>query len=417
MKLISIFLLPLILMATLPEANAQEPSNPALLAFETVIKTMKSNYFDQSYNGLEWDKLVAETRSKISAEKDSAKAYNEIKVLLKKLGHSHLEFSPPYEIKAMEENNKLKASGSPKELPFQFELYEDQLLITKVDAKSDAYQAGLRPGMLVQQIADMKVKDLIKIYPVHAQFFIPLFRYPEETIQLQGVNHKKEPFQLKFKLEFFKGKLLALGNIQGYPGEFESKILDSNIGYVRFNIFLPEPVTNAVKAIKSMKDCKGIIIDLRNNPGGAGILSCALAKEFCEKNYLLGTQHTTADNGVAELRFPVQAQKEPIKSKVVILINGSSASTSEILAIGMQENKSAIIVGTKSPGLALPSLILNLDDGSIFQYPIADFKTPNNKSLEGLGVKPDYEVKLSPEKLAEGQDDQINKAIEIILKN
>ena len=159
MKLISFLLIPLILMATLPEANAQEPSNPALIAFETVIKTMKSNYFDQSYNGLEWDKLVAETRSKISAEKDSAKAYNEIKVLLKKLGHSHLEFSPPYEIKAMEENNKLKASGSPKELPFQFELYDDQLLITKVDAKSDAYQAGLRPGMLVQQIADMKVKD------------------------------------------------------------------------------------------------------------------------------------------------------------------------------------------------------------------------------------------------------------------
>lgn len=417
MKLNHLLLFGILFAIYLPSANAQEASNPALITFETVISTMKSNYFDQKYNGLEWDKLVAETREKIKNEKDSSVAYNEIKLLLKKLGHSHLEFSPPGSIKSKEEEHKFKPTGAPKELPFQFEIFEEQLLITTVDGKSDAFQNGLRPGMLVQQIADMKVKDLLLKESVHAYFYFPLFMYPEETLPLQGVTHKKEPFQIKFKLDFFKGKLLTFGNIQGYPSDFESKILEKNIGYVRFNIFLFEPVTNAIKAIKSMKDCAGIIIDVRNNPGGIGNLASAIAKEFCDKNYQLGTQNTTANNGVGEMRFPVQAQKSPFKGKVVILINGSSASTSEILAIGMQENKSAVIVGTKSPGLALPSLILKLDDGSIFQYPVADFKTPNNQSLEGIGVKPDFEVKLTPEKIAEGQDEQINKAVEIILQS
>lgn len=398
-------------------ARAQEVSNKPLLTFDAIIKTMKENYFDQSYNGLDWPKLTAETRKKIIDENDPAIAYEEIKILLKKLGHSHLEFNPPFIQKKLDEFANFTPTGAPKELPFSFEILDEQIVITKVKEPSDAFTAGLRPGLLVQEINEYKIKDLLLKFKVHAQFYFSLFMNPNNIFHFKGVDHQNKPFEIEFKLEPFKGQLISFGNIQGYPSDFESSFLKENIGYVRFNIFLFEPVKKSVEAIKAMKDCKGIIIDLRNNPGGIGNLACAIAKEFCDKNYLLGTQHTTADNGVSELRFSVQAQKTPYKGKIIILINGSSASTSEVLAIGMQENKSAIIIGTQSPGLALPSLIIKLGDGSTFQYPIADFKTPLGKSLESIGVKPDFEVKLSPEKLATGEDSLISKAIEIILKN
>jgi carboxyl-terminal processing protease len=411
-----LFILLLVLGST-ARSNAQEETNKPLIAFDAIVKIMKENYFDQNYHGLDWAKLTSEARNKILAEKDSAIAYEEIKTLLKKLGHSHLEFHPSYAKKNQAEFVNFAPTGSQKEIPFSFEILDEQIVITKIDDKSDAYKVGLRSGLLVQEINEYKVKDLLAKFKVHAQMYFPLFMNPNNIFHFKGVDYQNKSFDIKFNVEPYKGQLISFGNIQGYPCDFESAILKENIGFVRFNIFLFEPVKKAVEAIKTMKDCKGIIIDLRNNPGGIGNLSCAIAKEFCNINYLLGTQRTTANNGVSELRFSVQAQKSPYLGKVIILINESSASTAEVLAIGMQENKSAIVIGTKSPGLALPSLIITLEDGSIFQYPIADFKTPLGKSLESIGVKPDYEIKQSPEKLAAGEDLLISKAIELILKN
>lgn len=398
-------------------AKSQENENAPLKTFEAIIKKMQENYFDQSYNGLDWPKLTEETRKKITDETDSVLAYNEIKVLLKKLGHSHLEFNPPFSKSKTEIPNDFKPIGKAKDLPFSFEILDGQFLITKVNETSEAFTAGLRPGFIVQEINDHKMSDLLLNLKLHTQLYFSLFRNPNNTFKFSGIDHQNNTFEVKFKLASYTGEYTSFGNIQSYPSEFESSILKENIGYIRFNIFLFDPVKKAVEAIKTMKDCKGIIIDLRNNPGGIGNLSCAIAKEFCDTNYLLGTQRTTANNGISELRFSVQAQKSPYKGKVVILINNNSASTSEVLAIGMQENKSAIVIGTQSPGLALPSLILQLDDGSTFQYPIADFKTPLGQSLESIGVKPDFEVKLSPEKLAAGEDSLISKAIKIILEN
>ncbi|NQZ57789.1 MAG: hypothetical protein HRT88_10055 [Lentisphaeraceae bacterium] len=97
-----------------------------------------------------------------------------------------------------------------------------------------------------------------------------------------------------------------------------------------------------------------------------------------------------------------------------MLINHNSASTTEVFAAGMQTNKSAVIIGQTSAGMALPSIMVSLRDGSLFQYPIADFKTASGKSLEGNGVTPDIKVEHSLESLLAGRDVFIEEAINFI---
>lgn len=98
------------------------------------------------------------------------------------------------------------------------------------------------------------------------------------------------------------------------------------------------------------------------------------------------------------------------------MIDGGSASTSEIFAGGMQELGRAVIIGERSLGAALPSTFQKLPTGALFQYAIADFKTPKGILIEGRGVIPDIEVKWNRASLLTGRDIQLESAIEQILK-
>jgi carboxyl-terminal processing protease len=101
---------------------------------------------------------------------------------------------------------------------------------------------------------------------------------------------------------------------------------------------------------------------------------------------------------------------------VVILIDGLSASTSEVFASGMQDIGRALIVGETSVGAALPSVLERLPTGAVFQYAIADFRTPRGILIEGRGVVPDVEGKLSRGQLIEGRDPQLDEAIKQLNK-
>jgi carboxyl-terminal processing protease len=114
--------------------------------------------------------------------------------------------------------------------------------------------------------------------------------------------------------------------------------------------------------------------------------------------------------------FVAFPQQNAYKGPVVILIDGLSASTSEVFASGMQDIGRALIVGETSVGAALPSVLERLPTGAVFQYAIADFRTPRGILIEGRGVVPDVEVKLSRGQLIEGRDPQLDEAIKQLNK-
>jgi carboxyl-terminal processing protease len=161
-----------------------------------------------------------------------------------------------------------------------------------------------------------------------------------------------------------------------------------------------------------MKDAPGMIIDLRGNPGGFGGMATGTAGLLETRQTSLGTMTYRAGT----LKLAVNPQENPHLGPVVVMIDALSASTSEIFSAGMREIGRAVVVGETSSGAALPSVISTLPTGARFQYAIADYRTPGGTLIEGLGVVPDVEVKLTRRQLLEGRDAQLEAAIEQIRK-
>jgi carboxyl-terminal processing protease len=200
----------------------------------------------------------------------------------------------------------------------------------------------------------------------------------------------------------------ALGNFPPQAVVFESKIFDaSNVGYIRFNMWVMPQMAKIREAASQMKTTDGIIFDLRGNPGGVGGMAPGIAGLLVAEQTSLGSMKSRA----SEQKFVVYPQATPYAGKIVILIDYGSASTSEVFAAGMQEIGRATVVGERSAGAVLPSIFDTLPTGAIFQYVISDYKSPKNILIENRGVIPDAEIKLTRRTLLDGRDVQIEEAV------
>lgn len=185
-----------------------------------------------------------------------------------------------------------------------------------------------------------------------------------------------------------------------------------NVGILRilrFDDGTGELAREAVKDFKS-KNIKGIVIDLRNNGGGYVFSAKDVANLWLDNKILMTekSKNKTVDT--------IRTGSSPIVSgiKTVILLNGSSASASEILAGAFQDYKIATIIGEKSFGKGSVQKLLDLNDGSQIKVTIAKWYTPNQKNITGEGVQPDKIVVYSPENINKGIDDQLDSAIKEI---
>lgn len=199
------------------------------------------------------------------------------------------------------------------------------------------------------------------------------------------------------------GKLVEFTNLPPERVVAEHRKLSNGAGYMRLNIFL-DPVSvmpEIEQAITDLRSCPGIVLDLRGNPGGLGIMAMGLAGWFVsEEGEKLGTMIGRNSN----TEFEINPRVEPYTGKLAILVDGASASTTEILAQGLKDLGRARIFGTRTAGAALPSEIIELPDGDRFQYPEANYKSEKGRVLEGNGVEPDVVVAPTIEALLAGHD-------------
>lgn len=210
-----------------------------------------------------------------------------------------------------------------------------------------------------------------------------------------------------------KGNLVRFGNLPESRLYFESRVLPGGAGYIRFNEFLdPATIMPQFEAsLKTFAEAPGIILDLRGNPGGIGIMAMGIAGFFIDKPGLkLGEMKTRE----ATLKFVIFPRPEPYSGPLAILVDAGSASTTEILAGGLQDLKRARIFGTRTAGAALPSDIIRLPNGDGFQYAQASYTSENGNVLEGNGVTPDTLVRQTVEATASGHDLFIEAAEEWI---
>ena len=167
---------------------------------------------------------------------------------------------------------------------------------------------------------------------------------------------------------------------------YEAERLSETVGLLRFSAFVPEVVKRFRRDLKTcFAGCRGLIIDLRGNPGGVMETAKHLASWCTPERIGLGTM--TIDG--TPLAFRSAPQKGAFKGKIAILIDGGSCSTSEIFAAAMQDAGAARLFGAASPGQCLPSLIVPMPDGSRLQLAFGDVRRASGDRIEGVGVTPD----------------------------
>jgi carboxyl-terminal processing protease len=193
------------------------------------------------------------------------------------------------------------------------------------------------------------------------------------------------------------------------------------IGYIRLTQFSANAAPEMRDAIQKLeaKNVAGYVLDLRSNPGGLLYASIDIARMWMNEGVIVSTVDR---NGETDRQ---QANRSALTQKpVVVLVDGGSASASEILSGALQDNKRAIIIGTKTFGKGLVQSVRSLGDGSGMAVTVAKYLTPSGRDINKHGIDPDIEVKLTDEqreflgenrdKIGTLEDAQYAKALEVL---
>jgi carboxyl-terminal processing protease len=307
----------------------------------------------------------------------------------------------------------------------EVQMLDGQAVITRLEQGSAALRAGLKTGFIIREVdgatverlgekfARSKLPDRMKRVRIARAVMQKVNGNPETEVRIVYLDERNRRRESVLRRERMKGELSKrLGNFPPQYSEFESRRLEGGIGYVRFNIFTLNLTDRIIAAIRQMSDAPGLILDLRGNPGGVGGMATQIASCLETRHLSLGTMKMRAN----QTDFRVFPRKDAYTGPVVVLMDGRSGSTSEVFTSGMQESGRVTVIGERSVGAALPSSFQKLPTGALFQFAIADFRTPKGVLIEGRGVIPDVEVVLNRKVLLKGRDPQMEAAIEQIRK-
>lgn len=196
----------------------------------------------------------------------------------------------------------------------------------------------------------------------------------------------------------------------------ESKMLDNKIGYIVISEFDEVTVEQFVAAVDQLeKDgMKGLVVDVRNNPGGLLTSVVKILDRLLPPELVV---YTEDKHGNREEEKAVDRQKVTVP--IAVLINGQSASASEIFAGTLQDYKAATLIGTTSFGKGIVQKVIPLSDGTAVKLTISKYFTPNGRNIHGTGIKPDIEVELKEDLQKEviipiDKDNQLQEAIKMI---
>ena len=377
--------------------------------YEKVWQLIKKDYVDQTYNTQDWNIWKDRYKGKLKTLADTHKA---IETMLVSLGDRYTRFLSRKDFEDEKQAINAKLTG----IGIQIGLDKSQrlIVIAPIDG-TPAYKAGLMPSDEITEINGTSTKG-ISVEEAATQI-----KGPVGTQVTLTVLRRKDTFKKTITRAEIPIQAIAKGH---------AKIIKNEIAYIRLNSFISKDATKEMKdAIKQLSKAQGLIIDLRDNPGGLLTNAIEISDMFLDDGVIVST--VDRDGYIQS----VYADGKKVTDKpIVILVNENSASASEIFSGALKDNQRAKVVGSKTFGKGLVQGINKLDDGSGVNITIAKYLTPAKVDINQLGIKPDVEVKLSiddykashgpwfsdPNQLPsrrnpeDGKDAQLVKGIEII---
>ncbi len=258
-------------------------------------------------------------------------------------------------------------------------------VITPID-DGPAYKAGIKSGDYISNIDDKSV------FGMSLTEAVKLMRGKDSkdrgTVKLTILRSgEKEPLEFKIKRDLIKS--------DSVKGRAEGDII-----YLRISSFTQQTYVNLIKEFNRIENeigknnVKGLVLDLRNNPGGLLDSSVFVSDAFLDKDKKIVS--IKGKNGVIIKEYKSDTNQDLIPNlPMVVLINEGSASASEIVAGALQDNNRAIVLGTQSFGKGSVQSIIPLNNGGGIKLTIAKYYTPSGKSIQAEGITPDIEVKMA----------------------
>ncbi len=433
------FLMPVVTpMPSQAQAQAQAaaagryPQTLALATFDSAWTRIRDTHYDTTFNGLDWNAVRTELRPRAAAAETLDQLRDVLREMLSRLGESHYGLIPGEAARAFEPGKDRDDSALDGDLGMELRDVEGRLAVWRVDPEGPAAEAGIRPGWLVTSIDDFRPDPALRaVEAVDGEvarrnaLTQMLFRTNNRLdgpvgsrvrLGLEDGNGEARPFLLVRRSR--PGVPVTFGNLPTFYATLDSRRIGAApgcVGVIRFNVWMVPLSRPFDAALDSLRDCRGIVLDLRGNPGGVAGMVMGVSGHFFNEPVALGTMRSrgTELNFVANPRR-VNTRAEPVQpfaGPVAILIDLLSVSTSEIFAGGMQALGRARIFGVNSAGQALPATTLRLPNGDVLMHVVADFTMPGGIRIEGRGIRPDDEEPLRRADLLAGTDAPLEAAL------
>jgi carboxyl-terminal processing protease len=319
--------------------------------------------------GLIQKDYVEETKSKDLV-------YGAIKGMLETLD-PHSAFMPPNMYKEMQEETKGRFEG----LGIEITIKDGILTVVSPIEETPAYRAGILAGDQIIKIEGESTKN---------------FTLMDSVKRLRGPRGSKVTITI-MREGFTKPKEYTLVRDVIPVRSVRHELLEKNYGYIRLSQFQEKTDDEFEKAMKALEEeskgtLKGLVLDLRNNPGGLLDQAVKIADRFIDSGLIVSVEGRKEDQ---KMKFYAHPDGSASRYPLVVLVNGGSASGAEIVAGAIQDQGRGILVGTQTFGKGSVQTIIPLKDGSGLRLTTARYYTPNGRSIQAKGIVPDIIAKPS----------------------
>ena len=387
-------------------------------AFDFVWETINQNYVDPKFNGVDWTATAEKYRPLAMGAKTDEDFWDVLNKMTGELRDSHTRVEPPSFV-------TLRRRQESVSLGIDIDRVEGKISIVYVTPDSDAWWAGIRPGIEVTHIDGIPAEQRYAAILEGAREQSTTHAKERRAFRtmLLGEPDSKTSFEL-VRNDGTKIEATLSRKVVGASPTATVRTLPSGFTYLRFSSFSGTVRGRVVEAIRANKSAPGLIIDLRNNGGGAAAMVEEIADQLLTKKTEVGQIVTRTGQPVRLFGFAVENLKRTLDGTpdaydkpVVVLINGSSASASELLAGWFQDIGRVKVVGQRSCGCLQGYLgYASVPGGAELAYSEIGMISMKGHRIEQKGVIPDIEIPLTAEDLRSNRDRSLEAAVDVLRK-